>query len=59
MRTSGRGGSEVLLFVAPAAILAGFFLWQSGNTTGVLLKLDGWLLRSSQAILAALASLIS
>jgi hypothetical protein len=59
MRTSGRGGSEALLFIAPAVILAWLFLWLSGNTTGVLLTLDAWLVRSSNAVLAAAASLIS
>jgi hypothetical protein len=27
MRTSGKGGSEWLLFIAPAVIFGGFFIW--------------------------------
>ena len=60
MRTSGRsGGSETLMFLAPAGILAVFFLWQSGGAIPLLSGVDRWLVRSGQALLAALASLVS
>lgn len=57
MRTSGRVGSEALMFVAPAIILGAIFLWNSGDTMGFLSSLDRWVLRGTQALLAAIASL--
>lgn len=59
MRTSGRGGSETLLFLAPAAIFGGFFLWLYGGPVEMLTSFDRSLLGAGRAALAWLAALFS
>lgn len=49
MRVSGRGGSEGLLFIAPAAIFGGFFLWMSGGPLDAVAALDRLLLNGMYA----------
>lgn len=46
MRVSGRGGSESLMFIAPAAIFGAFFLWMSGGPLDAVAALDRFLLQS-------------
>lgn len=49
MRVSGRGGSESLMFIAPAAIFGGFFLWMSGGPLDAVTALDRFLLNGMHA----------
>jgi hypothetical protein len=44
MRVSGGGGSESLMFVAPAAIFGGFFLWMHGGPLDAVAALDRFIL---------------
>lgn len=48
MRTSGRGGSESLMFIAPAAIFGGFFIWMYGTPTDAVVALDRFLMKGIQ-----------
>lgn len=45
MRTSGRGRSEILLFVAPAAIFGGLYIWIYGSPLEAVTALDHVLLK--------------
>ena len=40
MRTSGRGKSEILLFIAPAAIFGGLYVWIYGSPLEAVTALD-------------------
>lgn len=64
MRVSGRGGSESLMFVAPAAIFGGFFIWMYGGPMDAVVALDRFILAGVHAaanlwdaLLAAVARL--
>ena len=59
MRTSGRGGSDAFLFIAPAAIFGGFFLWLFGGAGELLNALDGSLVRAGRAALEWMSALLS
>jgi hypothetical protein len=50
MRTSGTGKSEILLFVAPAAIFGGFFLWLYGDPRDVVFWLNGTLVHAGNVV---------
>ena len=45
MRTSGRGRSEILMFIAPAAIFGAFLLLMSGTPLDAVVALDRFLVR--------------
>ena len=49
MRVSGRGGTESLMFIAPAAIFGGFFVWMYGGPIDVLTWLDRVILHAGYA----------
>jgi hypothetical protein len=51
MRTSGAGTGDALMFVAPALIFVGFFLWLTGGPTDALAAFDEFLRRSAFALL--------
>ena len=48
MRTSGRGGSESVLFIAPAAIFGSFFIWMYGTPVDAVAALDRFLVKGIQ-----------
>jgi hypothetical protein len=55
MRTSGRGRSDAVLFVAPALIFLGVLIHMQGGLPAAVQSVDRWLLKSASAV----ASLIS
>lgn len=59
MRTSGRGGSETFMFIAPAAIFGGLFVWLYGSPFDLLVGLDRAVLRAANTALAWLGTLLS
>lgn len=59
MRTSGRGGSDSVLFIAPAAIFGAFFLWLFGTPEDLLVSVDRLLLGAGRAALAWATALLS
>ena len=44
MRTSGHGGSEKLMFIAPAAIFAALFFWIYGTPVSAIAALDRFII---------------
>lgn len=59
MRTSGRGGSESVMFIAPAVIFGGFFLWLFGSPHDLVIYIDRLLLGTARAALAWVTALLS
>lgn len=59
MRTSGRGSSEVFMFLAPAAIFGGFFLWLYGDPQALVMSADRAIVRTGYAVLGWLAALVA
>jgi hypothetical protein len=51
MRTSGAGTGDALMFVAPAMIFVGFFLWLTGGPMDALATVDQVLTRTAFAML--------
>lgn len=51
MRTSGTGTGDALLFVAPALVFVGFFLWLTGGPGDALATVDQFLRRSAIDVL--------
>ncbi|MGH9313310.1 MAG: hypothetical protein ACRD1S_08940 [Vicinamibacterales bacterium] len=51
MRTSGAGTGDALMFVAPALIFVGFFLWLTGGPTDALATIDQFLRRAAFGLL--------
>jgi hypothetical protein len=45
MRISGRGGADAILFIAPALIFLGIWVYLGGGPGDVLKTLDRWVLR--------------
>ncbi len=45
MRTSGRGKSETLLYIAPAAIFAAIYIWMYGTPADAVTALDRMLVK--------------
>jgi hypothetical protein len=58
MRVSGRGGSESLMFIAPAAIFGGFFLWMYGGPLDALADLDRFVLHGMHAAMSLCSAAI-
>lgn len=58
MRTSGRGRSESLMFIAPAAIFGALFLWMSGGPRDVAAALDQLVLHGISATIALCSAAI-
>lgn len=48
MRTSGRGRSEILLFIAPAAIFGALYIWMYGSPFDAVTALDRVVLKGIQ-----------
>ncbi len=46
MRTSGRSGPESVMFIAPAALFGGIFVWMSGGPVDLLVTLDRFIMSS-------------
>lgn len=57
MRTSGASSTDGLLFVFPAVIFIGFFVWASGGTVGTLAEVDQFLRRAAIAVVSWIAAL--
>jgi hypothetical protein len=58
MRTSGAGTGDALIFVAPAAIFIGFFLWLTGGPMDALATVDQFLTRSAFALVEFVKALL-
>jgi hypothetical protein len=58
MRTSGAGTGDALMFVAPAMIFVGFFLWLTGGPLDALATVDQFLTRSAFALLEWMKALL-
>lgn len=58
MRTSGRGGAESLLFVAPAAIFGGFFIWMYGSPIDAVVAFDRVLVKGIQWVTSVGAAVV-
>lgn len=59
MRTSGRSGTDSLLFIAPAALFGVFFLWLWGGDVGQLVKwLDGAIVHVGSVLWTWCAALV-
>ena len=58
MRTSGRGGSEMLMFIAPAAIVGSIFLWLQGDPAGLRRSVDRTIVHATQTALEWVTSLL-
>jgi hypothetical protein len=58
MRTSGAGTGDALMFVAPAIIFGGFFLWLTGGPVDALATVDEFLTRSAFALLEWMKALL-
>jgi hypothetical protein len=52
MRTSGRGRSDAILFVAPALIFLGVLIHIEGGLPATVQLLDRWILKSTSAVVA-------
>lgn len=50
MRTSGRGRSETLMFIAPAALLVGVYIWLTGEPLDAVAALDRLVLTGVNAV---------
>ena len=55
MRTSGRGRSDAVLFVAPALIFLGVLIHMQGGLPAAVQSVDRWILKGASAV----ATLIS
>ncbi len=58
MRTSGRGSSETLLFIAPAAIFGGFFIWMYGTPVDAVTAVDRALVKGIQWAMGMAAAVV-
>lgn len=58
MRVSGRGKSESLLFLAPAALFGGFFIWLYGGPQDIAFSLDQFLLKVMHTVVNGCAAAI-
>ena len=59
MRTSGRGGSEAFMFIAPAAIFGVLFLWLFGEPRDVVVAVDRWVLKLGESVITWLSTVWS
>lgn len=58
MRTSGRGKSETLMYIAPAGIFGGFLLLMSGTPHDAVIALDRFLVKFLDAAIGVAASVV-
>jgi hypothetical protein len=58
MRTSGRGKSETLMYIAPAAIFGGFLLLMSGTPHDAVVALDRFLVKILDAAIGVAAAVV-
>jgi hypothetical protein len=56
MRTSGASRSDGLLFILPAAIFFGFFVWASGGPADTVAAFDQFLRRAAVAVVSWVAA---
>jgi hypothetical protein len=59
MRISGRGGADAILFVAPALIFVGLWIYLEGGPGDVLKALDQWVLRYASGLAAWVRQAVS
>jgi hypothetical protein len=56
MRTSGASRSDALIFILPAVIFLGFFVWASGGPADTLAAFDQFLRRAAVTVVSWLSS---
>ena len=55
MRTSGRGRSDAVLFVAPALIFLGVLIHMEGGLPATIQIVDRWIVKSTSAVVGMIA----
>ena len=58
MRTSGASSTDGLLFLVPAVIFIGFFVWASGGPVDTLAEVDQFLRRAAIGVVSWIAALL-
>jgi hypothetical protein len=59
MRTSGKGGMDAVLFIAPGLIFLGILMYLQGGPSEVLTVLDRLVLRAANAVSGWVAAVLS
>jgi hypothetical protein len=59
MRTSGRGRSDVVLFLAPALIFLGVWIYIEGGLPAAIQMVDRLVLKGASALMTAIATAFS
>ena len=58
MRTSGRGRSDIVLFLAPALIFLGVLIYMEGGLGPTIQLVDRWILKSTYAVASVIADAV-